>query len=436
MRTLKRFSALLLAALTVLTGCHSERGSEDSALNTTAELTTASQTSTSAPDTTAPSQTTRSVSTAPTTGDDAMVPQLQLEPFQIPDSEGLRFVRDLGIGWNLGNTFDAHDAEDIEDEMDYESAWCGEVTTKETIAAVKEAGFQTVRIPVSWHNHVDANFQISQPWLQRVREVADWCLESGLYVIVNIHHDNAQEYYYPDNAHLEASKKYCAAIWRQVAEAFADCDDHLILESLNEPRLVGTSNEWWFDPNNAQCREALTCINTLNQLFVDTVRAAGGNNARRYLLCPAYCAAPDAALDGEFRLPNDPQNRVILSVHAYTPYDFALDMPGRSDFSCENDGDKRAVTDFMDKIYQKFVQNGTPVLISEFGARSKDNLEARVQFAAFYTAAARARGISCCWWDNNSFTDEEGENFGLLFRSASVFSFPEIVAALIKYGAV
>ena len=362
-----------------------------------------------------------------------LVPDVQVDKYQVPESEGMDFIKELYLGWNLGNTFDAADVGNIsaEHEMDYEKAWCGDFTKIENIAAVKAAGFKTIRIPVSWHNHVDENDRISRAWLTRVKEVVDWCLDMDLYVIVNTHHDNAEDFYYPDTAHMERSKQYLTAVWSQIAETFKDYDEHLILESLNEPRLVGTDYEWWIDRNNAQCKDAVACINTLNQLFVDTVRASGGTNATRWLLVPGYAASPDGALNPDFAMPDDPQNRVILSVHAYRPYNFALNKAGTKEWSLDNAGDTGDIVGFMDNLYAKFVLNGVPVLIGEFGAMNKDNLENRVAFSAYYTACARAHGMSCLWWDNNAFAGS-GENFGLLYRRSSTFNYPEIVQALLK----
>ncbi len=364
-----------------------------------------------------------------------MIPEVTLDKYQVPENEGMTFVKNLKLGWNLGNTFDAVDMKNIskENELDYEKGWCGAITTIDNIAAIKAAGFNTIRVPVSWHNHVDEQNKISEAWMNRVKEVVDWCRACDLYVIVNVHHDNSEDVYYPDSAHLEQSKTYLTAIWTQMAEAFKDYDDHLILESLNEPRLVGTKYEWWIDKNNDQCKDAVSCINTLNQLFVDTIRNSGGNNATRWLMTPGYAASADGALNDGFTLPTDSANRIIVSVHAYTPYDFALNAAGTDAFSVDDEMNRRGVTDFMDNLYGKFILKGTPVVIGEFGARDKSNLEARVQFSAFYIAAARARGITCVWWDNNAFSGS-GENFGLLKRQTNTFMYPDIVQALVKYS--
>ena len=109
-------------------------------------------------------------------------------------------------------------------------------------------------------------------------------------------------------------------------------------------------------------------INALNQLFVDTVRAAGGYNASRYLMCPGYCACPEGVLTDDFVLPQDPggaENRIILSVHAYRPYNFALEPGGTSTFSASNKGDTKDIDWFINQLYKKFIQNGVPVVVGE-----------------------------------------------------------------------
>ncbi|MCQ2416468.1 MAG: glycoside hydrolase family 5 protein [Oscillospiraceae bacterium] len=361
------------------------------------------------------------------------IPDVTVDKYKVPETEGTAFIRQLKLGWNLGNTFDAIDVSGItmENELNYEKSWCSEFTTIENIAAIKAAGFETIRIPVSWHNHMDESYQISEAWMSRVKEVVDWARACDMYVILNTHHDNSEAYYYPDEEHMEQSRQYLTAVWKQIAENFRDYDEHLILESMNEPRLVGHANEWWLDMNQADCRESVECINQLNQLFVDTIRSAGGENANRWLLCPGYDASCDGAVNDSFVLPTDPKNRVIVSVHAYTPYEFALNTKGTEEWSLDNTADQNEILSFMDKLYGKYVMNGIPVLIGEFGALNKDNLENRVAFSVFYTKAARARGISCCWWDNNAFSGS-GENFGLLYRKTSTFPYPEIVQALVK----
>ena len=218
-----------------------------------------------------------------------------------------------------------------------------------------------------------------------------------------------------------------------MAEAFKDCDEHLIIESMNEPRLVGTKYEWNWNNSTSECRLSAKYINELNQLFVDTVRASGGNNATRYLMVPAYCASPSSACDQLFQLPQDTvEKRIIVEAHAYTPYNFALNT-GSADktFELETATNKKSeISSFMNGLYNRFIKYGVPVVIDEFGALDKGgNTQDRVNFAAYYVASASARGIPCVWWDNHVFKGT-GERFGLINRSTLEWVYPEIVQAI------
>jgi len=417
-------SAIILSF--VLSGCSNSAKSSDITMHTETAQTSSETSSTSSQENTSAV---------------LSIPEINLQNKTLPENEAIDFVRNMKAGWNLGNTFDAVSDGGYNEatEMKIESSWCGVATTKEMIDEIKKAGFNTVRIPVSWHNHLtDGNFTISQKWLDRVKEVVDYAISNDMYAIINIHHDIDKAYYYPSSECLENSKRYISSIWTQLCQKFGDYDNRLIFESVNEPRLAGTNYEWWFDKNSAQCIDAANCINELNQLFVDTVRASGGNNASRYLMCPGYSASASSALMDEFKLPKDSvQNRLIVSVHAYTPYNFALQGPNesgsKSDFKASNSSDTGEITSFMDSLYQKFISNGIPVVIGEFGARDKNsNTQARIDFSAYYVACARANGITCCWWDNNAFSGS-GENFGIFDRRTLTWKYPEIKDAIIKY---
>ncbi|NLK21079.1 MAG: glycoside hydrolase family 5 protein [Epulopiscium sp.] len=371
------------------------------------------------------------------------IPKLEIDTYEIPDNEAMRLVTDMRVGWNLGNTLDAaFDNPNFSDELMYESSWCGVKTTKEMIKEIKESGFHSIRIPVSWHNHItDDNFTISEPWMDRVQEVVDYAVEQDLYIILNIHHDITKDYYYPSKEFEENSSKYMASIWKQIGNRFGEYNEKLIFEAVNEPRLVGTNNEWWLEMNKEDCRESVEIINGLNQVFVNTVRSTGKNNTSRYLMVPGYSASPENVLIDEFTIPTDLKendNKIILSVHAYTPYNFALQAPNESgsitNFDATSLNSKKDINFFMDRLYEKYISKGIPVIIGEFGARDKqNNLQDRVDFAAYYTAYARARGMTCFWWDNNAFVGN-GENFGLLDRRTVTWKYPEILEALIKYS--
>ena len=365
----------------------------------------------------------------------------KFEKLEIPDNEALNFVRELKVGWNLGNSFDAWDGTSYKSGLGLETYWCHAAATKELIHTLKEAGFNLIRIPVSWHNHVmDENYTVDPVWMNRVHEVAQWAYDEGMYFIINVHHDENKKFFYPDSKNLDQSLKYLTAVWGQIADAFADFDNHCILESMNEPRLVGTSVEWWLDSSSALCRDSVAVINQLNQAFVDLVRSKGGNNAERYLLVPGYCASPEGVLSKFFEIPKDSaDNKIILEVHAYRPYSYALDKTKKDEINTRFDYEKdkntkmREIRSFMTDLYKTYVSKGIPVIIDEFGVlqKTKDDLQSRVNFAAFYIACASARGMTCCWWDNHAFSGD-GERFGIISRVTGEWKYPDIALAMTR----
>lgn len=373
---------------------------------------------------------------APAMGERSIViPDLSIKPFDIPDNMAMEYVRGMGFGWNLGNAMDATANGNFHgDDLDLEGWWCRVKTTKGVFEALRDKGFSTVRIPVSWHDHVSGDgYIINEAWMDRVQQLVDWALECDLRVILNTHHDNEAAFCYPDEAHMDNSLSYMTNLWRQIAERFRNYDDRLIFESMNEPRLAGTEYEWWFNPGSETCREAAECVNRLNQAFVDTVRVAGGWNTLRYLMVPGYDASLAGADPAFFRLPEDRANRLIVSVHAYIPYSFALDTQGISSFSLRNPSQTGEIDELMNRLYERYISQGVPVVIGEFGALNKNNLQDRVDLTAYYVASASARGIPCVWWDNN-IIDGNGERFGLLNRATLEWSFPEIVETAMKYA--
>ena len=123
----------------------------------------------------------------------------------LPQNEAMSFVNSMGAGWNLGNSFDSHGCTWLSDKLDYEAGWCGVKASKALIKTVKNAGFGTIRIPVTWYEHVDAQYNIDNAWLNRVAEVIDWCLDEDLYVILDVHHDVLHNWYYPSSSELAGS---------------------------------------------------------------------------------------------------------------------------------------------------------------------------------------------------------------------------------------
>ena len=365
------------------------------------------------------------------------------------DTEAI--LEDMGLGWNLGNSLDATGGSGL----DTETSWSNPKTTQALIDKVKSLGFNTVRVPVSWGKHVSGdNYTIDSAWLARVKEVVDYCYKNDMYVILNIHHDTKSSAsasgagYYPRSSAYSSSEKFVTSVWSQMAEYFKDYDYHLIFETLNEPRLIGTGYEWWFNKWNipSEVKDAIDCINKLNQKAVDTIRDTGSNNRGRLIMCPGYDASIDGATVSGFKLPTDisgNKNRIAVSVHAYSPYNFAMNV-GSGSTSTYTSSIKSELRDLFSTLKSNFRDKGIPVVIGEFGSTDKNNTAERVKWATDYTALAKKNNIPCVLWDNNAFAVYNGssivlnsEYHGYINRKNNTVTSPakDVIEALMKpYG--
>nr|AMO13177.1 glycoside hydrolase [uncultured bacterium] len=354
------------------------------------------------------------------------------DPQPFADKSAIDFVKGIKIGWNLGNTLDAYNLTWLNANSpvsEFEKAWCGVVTTQTNIDAIKSAGFNAIRIPVSWTKCADSKFIIRKDWMDRVTEVVNYAEENDMYIILNTHHDeNAFKFLNKDK---ETALKKFKIIWGQIAVNFRNYNEKLIFEALNEPRTPGSTNEW-----NGGTAEERTNLNEYYKAFVEIVRKSGGNNDKRFVLLNPYGASNISTAMNALVLPTDTAaDKIIVSYHSYSPYNFALNnKPVGTDGSVSTwsesvSSDKTDITNSMDAYKTKFIDKGIPVIIGEFGAMHKNNTAARTAWAKFYVSEARKRGIPCFWWDNHVFLGD-GELFGLLNRNDNTFPFPEVLNAL------
>lgn len=345
----------------------------------------------------------------------AFAVSVSAETKTLPDNEAIAFADSLGAGWNLGNAFDASNCSWLTNEMDYESAWCGAKTTKELIKEIKNVGFSTIRIPVSWHNHVDESYGISEPWADRVQEVVDWSLDAGLKVILNVHHDVEKGYYFPTESEYENSEKYITTVWKQIAERYKDYDDRLMFEIINEPREKDTDHEWWFNVNapSEEMKKCIDCVNRLNQAALDAIRGAGGKNADRYVVVCGYDTSTDGITVDSFTLPKDSaKNRLILAFHVYT----------------QRVGD---YTSAYKKVYERYVSKGIPAIMDEYNLDANNNKYHAKAAEALgeMVKAAREYGISAVIWDNNDAA------YKLIDRASAKWEHKDIAESIVKNGA-
>ena len=327
------------------------------------------------------------------------------------DISSMQIVKEMHLGWNLGNTMDGNPLE---------TSWGNPKTTQAMIDMVKAAGFNTVRIPVTWQSHMGAapDYTVEQAWMNRVEEIANYVLSTGMYAIVNTHHD-AWVSVMP-TADQAAISTQITKLWTQIANRFKNYDDHLIFETLNEPRTTDTTQ--WTGGTPA----ARTIINAYNLAAVNAIRATGGNNQLRHIMVPTHAANASNTCVNALVIPNnDP--RIIVSLHTYYPN--PISMGGATTWGTA--AEKADMAAELDRIANLLPKKGRAVVIGEWGTINQDNLAVRVDHAGTYAKEVTARGMCPVWWDNGGLTAGK-DGFALLSRKATplVWAFPEIVTAL------
>lgn len=380
-------------------------------------------------------------------------------------------VRNMRIGWNLGNTLDSNSGDSLwmwveanknRTWKDYEQAWGQKVTKPELFKMLKEAGFNAVRVPVTWYPHMEATFssvkgytdangkwtyspwlpsedgigtKIQADWMKRVHEIVDYIVGQGMYCILNVHHDTGAAntaWLIADEAVYAQQRDRFEAVWRQIAEEFRDYDEHLLFEGYNE--MLDVKRSWCFASfgadsyyNAAIAASAYKAINSYAQSFVDAVRATGGNNSQRNLVVCTY-----GACDGrgtwsqhlkepltEMKLPKDKaEGHLIFEVHSYPDIKSLPTV-------------KSELRSLIDNLNNYLVAKGAPVIIGEWGSDTNDAYNSYrsnyLAFAQYFIEQTKANDIACFHWMGLSDGDH---------RTVPEFNQQDLVDAMVKgyYG--
>jgi len=332
------------------------------------------------------------------------------KPARISDGSAEALVRDMGIGINIGNTLDSINNH-VSSTPAGETGWGNPKITREFIQALKKYGYTTIRLPVTWAEYLDPapNFVIDAAWMNRVEEVVNWILEEDLYCILNLHHDGGTS---PKSWILKAGNdpqgttRQFASVWRQIARRFSNASEKLIFEAMNE---VGFDmwNQW--DPSTLDKKpEAYRILNSLNQTFVNTVRGTGSNNTDRFLLVSGYWTDIDLTSDPLFRMPTDiKDNRLILSVHYYTPAVFCIldkdESWGKNRTDWGTDEDYKELAGQFTKLKKNFLSRGIPVILGEYGVNFNNKAEAaRARWITAVTQTSLDNGVCPVFWDTGN----------------------------------
>ena len=348
-------------------------------------------------------------------------------------------VKNMGVGWNLGNTLDAN-GNGVHQGLDSETYWGQPYTQQELMTMMKTAGFGSIRVPVTWYNHMDANGNVDAAWMARVHEVVDYVINAGMYCLLNVHHDTGDGSTHWLHASMQTynqvKTKY-EKLWQQIAEEFKDYDQRLLFESYNE--MLDDYNSWCFASFNHPSKynatvaaDAYNAINSYAQSFVTTVRGTGGNNARRNLVVNTYAAANGSGTWNahlkdpltELAYPTDPAGtgHIAFQVHAY---------PNIGNLTSA----KNEINQMFTDLNTYLVSKGGPVIIGEWGTSNVDatvpdyiaDREKYLAFATFFVQKAKAGGFCMFYWMGIS----DGTD-----RSLPVFTQPDLAEAMLKayYG--
>jgi endoglucanase len=334
-------------------------------------------------------------------------------------SNAIELAAKIRLGWNLGNTFEAPGGE---------TGWGSPVITEDYIKFVKQNGFNAIRIPCAWDwHHVDnkATAKINEAWLSRVKEVVGYCVDNDIYVLLNIHWDGGWLDENINNTKKDSTNAKQKAYWEQIATAMRDFDEHLMFASANEPPV---------EENNA---EQMAILTSYHQTFINAVRSTGGKNSYRVLVIQGPATDIERTYELMNTLPTDElAGRMMVEIHNYTPFQFTLMMDGDASWGKmfyywgadyhtgvedrnatwgeEND----QISNFQ-KMKEKFVDKGIPVLMGEYGAYRRDgsayapkDLEKHNNsvdhWATFVTKEALAHGVIPFWWDTGGALDRAG----------------------------
>ena len=319
------------------------------------------------------------------------------------NKNAIQLVNEMGIGYNLGNIFDCYNKTEKVKNPDDQINLCGnEAPTLQMIKNIKKYGFRTIRLPVTWINFIDELGNINSEWMSRIKEVVDWIIDLNMYCILNVYHDGDTGNWLSEG--LKSKNKYIN-LWKQLAEEFKKYDEHLIFESMS----ISENDNY-------------DIILALNQAFVDTIRNSEMNNKKRLLLIcfPYKDMAVDLSYLEEYKIPNDPYNKLALSIKYYYPPLFNINSEDNPRTIINQDGNiinlgflnkwgsennyKEMINNF-EIVKNSYINNGIPVIFVEVGVLTKKNKEIesiREYLYAFFSLSNDYNGIMSCLWDTSN----------------------------------
>ena len=326
----------------------------------------------------------------------------QLTPQQV--------VKLMSPGWNLGNSFDG--APQV-------TSWGNPAPNQTLILALHSAGFNTLRLPVTWTDHIGAgpNYTIDPAWMSQVAQTAQWAVNAGMFVFVNTHHDaDGQWVTFPETASAAATvAAEVTAVWTQIATAFKSFDSHLMFECFNEP-------------HNPSGTDAMTRtdLNTYLDACVSAVRATGQANSTRIIMIQPVGASPiQAGIQSMLTasIINDPN--LLISIHTYYPTNFGL---SETPYAWGSIADYTNMEDSISQQIRIWLPT-QPIVIGEWGSMGAQATTNRAAHALAYSQDVTTAGMVPVWWDNGGTGDG---SYALFNRTTGAQTYPTIISAIME----
>lgn len=353
--------------------------------------------------------------TIPITQKGELYPNYNTSPIA-PDMTGMvssaqELAAKINLGWNVGNSLEASGGE---------TGWGNPMITKALIDLVKQSGFNAVRIPCAWNQYLEnsATAEIKTDWLNRVKEVVQYCTDNDMYVLLNIHWDGGWLENNCTEAKKDENNAKQKAFWQQIATHFRDFDEHLLFASANEP--------------NVESSTQMEVLNSYHQTFINAVRSTGGKNSYRVLVVQGPYTDIERTNDLMNSLPTDEvTGRMMVEIHSYTPWQFCgleedadwgnifyyWGINNHSTTDTERNptwGEEDEIDRLFGLMKTKFTDNGIPVVLGEYGAIRRTSLTgdalnlhnaSRAYYLKYVTQKAIETGLIPFYWDNGGLND-------------------------------
>ena len=334
--------------------------------------------------------------------------------YQNSKKTAIETVNDMGIGYNLGKTFNIFDTINITQNYQIKM-WGTILPTKKMINNIKKNGFKTIRFQVIPTNSMEDSGKINNEWISRIKEIIDWIINSNMYCILSVYYEG--NYWRRKNI----SSEYIN-FWKQITNELKNFNEHLILESMNEYNYEFLYDYYEEFEEDIYYDSESYYNNLFNstQDFIYTIRNSGGFNKERLLIIPEFLTEIEINSYNfifESKIPIDPSNKLAVSLNYYFPsqinqniYLYPMNWYNKYGlyYSAEinnnwgSDKDYKDIMKYFDYFKNNYINKGIPVIISQAGiiTEKENNVNSFKEFLyVIFSISAGMNGVMSCLWD-------------------------------------